>query len=477
MFIGLRSGSNIISDYCVVHGEDKIIDSTRQPNATIESFIYNTIKPKTEKDNRKHIHSLYDNVHKYDNSACGVYVPITQIKAGSYLDIDIPISIPLDDILLFSGFIDYPNRLFGNLKLKFTIKPEALVYCRVSPKMSMIKTVGKRRNYFKSSQGQNYDSIMKMILTTPDSCFEYAKKFTQINCPSRQFVFNYDLTAEGTVDGFNYETIIPEFTPTVTFCQTKDCEISIAGYSVSSQCLTNLVEYFSSHPFVVPSQRIETKRLGSAPTPSGFQQCHDNLCFNHVMSTVTQFQKDTRHWTSFDNPQYKELQLYIGDRRFPEKPLNTTDATFFQMMLNASDLDSLFPATEEYEESLTSVKNNASEVFFPTTDDTSFMFTTQCERSGGTGICFDGIHTGNTPVSVELRGTPIYSGETDTYYNVRDDLTQNARHPPAPLFNMVQQSFWIFSLKDGLNVQYVKDHTAEDVLRALGYTPTGELEE
>ncbi|KAH7817966.1 uncharacterized protein MONOS_14981 [Monocercomonoides exilis] len=195
------------------------------------------------------------------------------------------------------------------------------------------------------------------------------------------------------------------------------------------------------------------------------------------MSTVSLFQKDTRHWTTFDNPQYKELQLYIGDRRFPEKPLNTTDAMFFQMMLNASDLDSLFPATEEYEESLTSVKNNASEVFFPTTDETSFMFTTQCERSCGTGICFYGIHTGNTPVSVELRGTPIYSGETDTYYNVRDDLTQNARHPPAPLFNMVQQSFWIFSLKDGLNVQYVKDHTTEDVLSELGYTPAGELEE
>jgi hypothetical protein len=48
----------------------------------------------------------------------------------------------------------------------------------------------------------------------------------------------------------------------------------------------------------------------------------------------------------------KNLQLNIDNRPYPEKAISTIGGRFFQMMLNASDLDGAFECTDEYEDSL-----------------------------------------------------------------------------------------------------------------------------
>ncbi|KAA6395861.1 MAG: hypothetical protein EZS28_008608 [Streblomastix strix] len=52
LFVGLKSGSNIIREYTVFH-RGRTIDGSLQNDATTESFIYNTIKPKSEKKQQK----------------------------------------------------------------------------------------------------------------------------------------------------------------------------------------------------------------------------------------------------------------------------------------------------------------------------------------------------------------------------------------------------------------------------------------
>ncbi|KAA6368486.1 MAG: hypothetical protein EZS28_035986 [Streblomastix strix] len=94
LFVGLKSGSNLIREYIIYH-RGKTIDGSLQNDATTESFIYNTIKPKSEKNNRKHIHSLYENIHNFDTSACGTYISMREIEELIGNQIAVPYTIPI----------------------------------------------------------------------------------------------------------------------------------------------------------------------------------------------------------------------------------------------------------------------------------------------------------------------------------------------------------------------------------------------
>ncbi|KAA6368297.1 MAG: hypothetical protein EZS28_036176 [Streblomastix strix] len=86
--------------------------------------------------------------------------------------------------------------------------------------------------------------------------------------------------------------------------------------------------------------------------------------------------------------------------------------------VEACNLDLLFEATDEFEDTLTTPRNSASRRLNPHTDLTSFMITLQCERNSNGALTFDGLETQNQNMSVKLRGAPIYQGDTDCYYNV-----------------------------------------------------------
>ncbi|KAA6324752.1 MAG: hypothetical protein EZS28_054151, partial [Streblomastix strix] len=89
LFIGLKSASQVIREYTIYH-RGRTIDGTLQNDSTTEQFIYNTVKPRSEKNNRKHIHSLYENIHKYDTSACGTYVTIREIEEAIKDQVSVP---------------------------------------------------------------------------------------------------------------------------------------------------------------------------------------------------------------------------------------------------------------------------------------------------------------------------------------------------------------------------------------------------
>ncbi|KAA6389381.1 MAG: hypothetical protein EZS28_015090 [Streblomastix strix] len=123
LFIGLKSCPNLIRQNTVYH-KCKSVDRSFQNCATTESFIYNTIKPKSEKINRNRIHFIWENIHKLGTSECGTQIIIRDIEELIVNQAAVPCTIPisfrisilLDDRLIFSAFIDYPNGLFEILK-------------------------------------------------------------------------------------------------------------------------------------------------------------------------------------------------------------------------------------------------------------------------------------------------------------------------------------------------------------------------
>ncbi|KAA6369461.1 MAG: hypothetical protein EZS28_035014, partial [Streblomastix strix] len=142
IFVELKNSAELNKQYVLYH-RGKTIDGSLQNDATTESFIYNTIKPKSEKNNNRFVHSLYENVRKDDISCCGRYLSIKEISevlapqtSSPYaMPVGFTVSIPLDDLLIFSAFSEQPNSLFGDLKIKFKINPSTFVFCQVDPVM------------------------------------------------------------------------------------------------------------------------------------------------------------------------------------------------------------------------------------------------------------------------------------------------------------------------------------------------------
>jgi hypothetical protein len=137
---------------------------------------------------------------------------------------------------------------------------------------------------------------------------------------------------------------------------------------------------------------------------------------------------------------------------YPEQSLETTGARFLQYQLVASDLDGAIRPTEEFIASMSAGRNktNGSRYENPRSDQTSFMFNVQLERSNA-GFCYDGIDTDGQNVTITLKGGPIYSGINDTYFCValKDGATGTSTndytHPPNPQMWICSETCWKLS--------------------------------
>ncbi|KAA6354012.1 MAG: hypothetical protein EZS28_050461 [Streblomastix strix] len=157
------------------------------------------------------------------------------------------------------------------------------------------------------------------------------------------------------------------------------------------------------------------------------------------------------------------MQVTTCGRNFPDMPMNTLDQQFFQMQLNASNLDLLFEAIDEFEDALTTPRNIASRGLNPHTDLTSFMIILQCERNSNGALTFDGLDTNNQNVSVELRGGPIYQGDTDCYYNI--DLM--GKRPSLRTLCTIHDTFWLFGPANRGSSVYDDNNTFDEVITQI----------
>ncbi|KAA6403084.1 MAG: hypothetical protein EZS28_001395 [Streblomastix strix] len=146
IFVSLKNSAELIKQFVLNH-RGKTIDEFLQNNAKAESFIYNTILPKSEKNNKRFVHSYYENVRNVNISCSGRYpnikktsdVLVPQNSSPYVMPVGFTVSIPLDDLFIFSAFSEYLNSLFSDLKIKFKINPCTFVFCLIDPIISIAK--------------------------------------------------------------------------------------------------------------------------------------------------------------------------------------------------------------------------------------------------------------------------------------------------------------------------------------------------
>ena len=422
IFVGFKS-SNQLLDQLQIYSNN-LSTGYQQNECCREGFCYSTIKPYSEKKTRKYTHSLYENVSDYSQSVCGTYVDLVDIMDGQKHDVEFEMNLPFEDMLALQAFDLYPNRIVGDIEIRFYVKPAGLVYCQVDPRK--IKEV---KEFMEDST----------IASTFKSIPIFKHGFTQIGNDSKIAASNVgcDKSITPTTESITLSCL----GLTVTACKSN-----MFGFGVKESTLQAIEQMFSE-PVSIPSQQLDYNAFPTAPTAAGVQGTMNSPLSNITSITVV-FPKHANDYTCFDNPIYHNLQLTINGKNYPDEPVSTLGARFLQYQLVASELDGGIQCTKEFEDSLTMPKNKDDGTRYKNTlsDASSFMLNIQTERSRG-GYLFDGLDSNGQNVPIQIRGQPIHSGDGDTYFNC-DETGQN--HPPPPQVFFCRDTYFTVDIHDGL---------------------------
>ena len=422
IFVGFKS-SNQLLDQLQIYSNN-LSTGYQQNECCREGFCYSTIKPYSEKKTRKYTHSLYENVSDYSQSVCGTYVDLVDIMDGQKHDVEFEMNLPFEDMLALQAFDLYPNRIVGDIEIRFYVKPAGLVYCQVDPRK--IKEV---KEFMEDST----------IASTFKSIPIFKHGFTQIGNDSKIAALNVgsDKSITPTTESITLSCL----GLTVTACKSN-----MFGFGVKESTLQAIEQMFSE-PVSIPSQQLDYNAFPTAPTAAGVQGTMNSPLSNITSITVV-FPKHANDYTCFDNPIYHNLQLTINGKNYPDEPVSTLGARFLQYQLVASELDGGIQCTKEFEDSLTMPKNKDDGTRYKNTlsDASSFMLNIQTERSRG-GYLFDGLDSNGQNVPIQIRGQPIHSGDGDTYFNC-DETGKN--HPPPPQVFFCRDTYFTVDIHDGL---------------------------
>ncbi|KAA6402673.1 MAG: hypothetical protein EZS28_001803 [Streblomastix strix] len=331
----------------------------------------------------------------------------SQTAAPYVMPINFSVSIPLDDLLIFSVFSEFLNALIVDLKIKFKINPQTFVFCQIDLIISMVKYYTINKDELLSSSKDKLKDI-GLLFRNWFLTFQYANMFTQIG-------YTVDLITEVRAEELTASRLknlvcdIKRVTISVRNYIIIAAVANMCGYKASEICLNRVQQSNQSRTFVVPAQHIETWAFPSAASSAGI----------------------------------KATQIYL-----------------YLMLLISNILDNIFEACDEYEDSFATPSASKTRRYNPVSDYTSFFITIQCEHNSNRALTFDGQDTQNQNISIELKGHPIFAGDVDTYYNV----DTNGKHPLPPILSTVHDTFWLFSPRDGGFCLYDTIHSFDQVI-------------
>ncbi|KAA6403302.1 MAG: hypothetical protein EZS28_001174 [Streblomastix strix] len=344
-----------------------------------------------------------------DISCCGRYLGIKEISdvhapqtSSPYaMPVGFTVSIPMDDLLIFSAFSEYPNN-------------ELL------------------------SSGQNKLKDTDLFFRNWFLTFQYTNMYTQIECTA-------DL-----ITGIRAEELIPSGLNNLV-CDIKPVTVSvrnyiketittnICGYRASETCPNCVRQFYQNSPFVVPAQLIESWVFPSAASQAGIKTAQ-NIPLSHITNMCILFPND-------------------AGRNFPDFPMNALNEQSFTMQLQANILVNIFEACDQYKNSLATPRANKTRRYNAVSDYTSFLITIQYERNSNGALTFDELDSKIQNIPVELKGHPIFAGDIETYNNV----DTNGKHPPPPILCTVHDTFWLFTPADGGSCVYDIIHSFDQI--------------
>ncbi|KAA6367291.1 MAG: hypothetical protein EZS28_037183 [Streblomastix strix] len=174
------------------------------------------------------------------------------------------LSIPLDDTLVFSGFTDYPNSLFGDLKIKFKINPNAFVFAQVNPIISMAKNYNMNKTDLMASGPDKLKNI-DLPFRNWSLGYQYTKQFTQMRCTADLIT---NISIEQTTDSGmkNLMCSISPVTLSIKNYVVTEVTANMSEYKATDDCLQKVRDFYGIRPFIVPQLRVEAWQFPTSAT-------------------------------------------------------------------------------------------------------------------------------------------------------------------------------------------------------------------
>ncbi|KAA6378773.1 MAG: hypothetical protein EZS28_025698, partial [Streblomastix strix] len=302
------------------------------------------------------------------------------------------------------------------------------VFAQVNATVSLAKFYTMHKDELQSSGQQK---LMDIDLFVRDwrLTLQYTKQLTQLGCTD-DFITSIrteQLTQSGQK---NLVCDIIPVTVSIKNYVVNDVTANMAGYKATDVCLARVREFFSIRAFVGPASRVEIWPFPTSATLTGIRTSKIFQC----------------------------LMLQILN--FPDMPMNSTDQQFFQLQLNASNIDLMFEATGEFEDVLATPRNIATRSLNTHIDLTYLMVSLQCERNSNSTLLFDDLDKMNQNTSVGFRGSPIQQGVTYCYYKI----DSNGKRPPPPILCTVHDTFRMFGPNQGGSCHFYTTNSFDEVV-------------
>jgi hypothetical protein len=196
--------------------------------------------------------------------------------------------------------------------------------------------------------------------------------------------------------------------------KTTDAVSTIIGFTLQEEVKVALKDYYSRVPFVIPSENVFIQNYSTGPTASGLN-CSMTIPINNGKEIIVLFPRNANDLTVFRNPEYHHLQLTLLNRNFPMNGADTTSTEFYRIELESSNLDTILPPTQSFENSY---KNKVCPEFpyrqRSIGDDTDFLLIFNLERQSSNAFFSDPVNSANETIS--LKGAPKKQDLGDVYY-------------------------------------------------------------
>ena len=452
IFVGFKDAVEIISE-CRFFCDGKLIQEYHQNEMIRESFAYNSIKTKDSKITAPHSHSLWENVEMMSPNVCGVFIPLhkfawTKKRQPRYVPIKMELIIPFTDQLVLQAWRLYPNAIIGEIVEEIRTSLDGLVWCQIQP-----RNVAQIKQFWENISDLAYNAMLSINIP---------KRFIQIGQEGK-IIKNATESDETKWEiGNNTLIVNQKKKPMITKGRTN-----CFGFGVKPAVVDGLLQIFNEEIYV-PAQELTRHIFEQKHTEKGIV-CSKIVPLRNATNITMMFPRHYHDITCFQNPMYKNVQLLIDKKVYPQQEFeNTWDGRFVQYQLYANELDGV-EATNEFMESISRPLNNVYDkslkrFYSSTFDNTSFGLNFQLER-GNAGYVFDGIDTGCRGVKIEFHGDRIDNGENvkleknDTYLypatNDKGEPADTQPQVPPPEMWICSDTFWTWSAENG--VEYHKE--------------------
>jgi hypothetical protein len=498
IFFGFKSATDVISKLNVKYNNLDISDAITD-KYKYQSFYINVVKPKIEKENKKNIHTLWEEAHDFNQSICGKYVSYWELyqahlSGNNKITIVFPVNIKFDDIIHFLAMDEYPNSVFGQLRLTIQVQPDALVWCPVNPRASIEKLLetyvpDSASNSILAQTPFSFLSQIANQLTNCDYNHIYDKRFFNQRTLGRTPMNIMGYSIGDIVQLATYFT--KDICIQVETVKVNAATSNIYGYKLKHSYIEKLKKYYTDKPMIVPSEKIRFHLYGTAPLINGLE-VSSQFPIRNAKELVFLFPRTAFDLTCFCNPILDSFSVTIQNEAYPTNPTSTVSADFYNQQLNAACLGGILACTESFETSNVAIPSwtypGRDRIHHDNTEFAHFLLlqrpsancynqdsplnfdqSSSVQLSGkylimknpdNTSIMVDNYYILNRHNRQPHHNEPVVEGETASSSST---VVPQETNVTPPIMLAISDSFWIFQYKR--IPKYVINKTWDDTLK------------